>query len=314
MNPMNGESAPLPRDEPLLDVLLREALPEIKLALGDLIDRENERALPERYHRLLPGSTLQVEMRPDAWAAIQPVAREVERELSDSCSRHGSLYDRSYRVRLREAEEGVPLFRVRAAPADEEPAPRTPAPPSAPARPAPPAATAAASIPVPEPTRRIRVDADATRVEGVETPAKGWDPGRWILLVEDTAGRETSAHPLREPSSTVGRRSSDPDLLPTIDLPEAPHVSRRQLALVWEPRGDEPGFRVYNLGLNAVHLDEREIAGARVGRGPLRLEDIAAPHNAWLRPGEPLRIGESGPVLRVRPTAPAVDPDATVLG
>lgn len=292
-----------PRSEPLLDALLRDALPEIKLALGDLIDRDNERALPERYGRLLPGSTLQVTLRPDAWEALRPVSAEVERELSESCSRHGSLYDRDYRVQMAEAGEGAPLFRVGTAPAEAEPSPPTPPPPAP--EPSPRA---------PERTRRIAVDPDATRVEGLAAPATGWDPDRWALAVEDAGGGESSVHPLREASSTVGRPSSDTELLPDVVLADAPHVSRRQLALVWEPRGDEPGFRVYNLGLNAVHLGEREVPGARLGRGPLRLEDLAAPHNAWLRPGESLRIGEAGPVLRVRPSAPAVDPDATRLG
>ena len=106
--------------EPLLDTLLREAVPEIKLALGDLIDRENQRAIPDRYQKMLPESTLVVTLRPDAAAAVQPVAVELERELTDSSMRHGSLYDRAYKVRLRAAASpGAPLFRVAARRGDE---------------------------------------------------------------------------------------------------------------------------------------------------------------------------------------------------
>ncbi|HEV2733690.1 MAG TPA: hypothetical protein VGV85_02590 [Longimicrobiaceae bacterium] len=93
-------------------------------------------------------------------------------------------------------------------------------------------------------------------------------------------------------------------------------MSRRQLALAWEPRGDEPGFRVYNLGLNAVHLAGREITGANRKQGPLQLEELQGMHTEWLPLDEPLRIGEQGPVLRVRELAPLdeeEDPDATRL-
>ena len=47
-------------DEPLLDSFLREAIPEIKLSLGDTIDRDNSRAIPDKYVRMLP---LTIEMR-----------------------------------------------------------------------------------------------------------------------------------------------------------------------------------------------------------------------------------------------------------
>ncbi|HEX5724299.1 MAG TPA: hypothetical protein VFX98_02470, partial [Longimicrobiaceae bacterium] len=121
-------------EEPLLDALLREAVPEIKLALGDLIDRDNARALPDRYARLLPHTTLVVALRHDAAEAVQPVAAELERELTDSCRRHGLLYDRDYRVRLRQAgQPGAPLFRVSVAKEGE------PEPPAVGAAPPPPA-------------------------------------------------------------------------------------------------------------------------------------------------------------------------------
>src|SRR4028118_796782 len=99
------------RDEPLLDTFLREAVPEIKLSLGDLIDRDNARAIPDRYAKLLPASVLVVPLRPDAAEAVRPIAAELEGELTDSCMRHGSLYDREYRVKLRVANApGPPPF------------------------------------------------------------------------------------------------------------------------------------------------------------------------------------------------------------
>src|ERR671916_2757116 len=98
LSPRTPESAV---DEPLLDTFLREAVPEIKLALGDYIDRDNLRAIPDRYAKLLPESVLVVSLRPDVAEAIRPIAAELEEELTDSVMRHGSLYDREYRVRLR---------------------------------------------------------------------------------------------------------------------------------------------------------------------------------------------------------------------
>ncbi|MDQ3555169.1 MAG: hypothetical protein M3409_00100 [Gemmatimonadota bacterium] len=297
MNPAD-ESVPGARDEQLLDTLLRDALPEIKLALGELIDQESGRALPDRYHRLLPETALAVVLRPDAAAALQPVSAEVERELSDSCTRHGSLYDRSYRVRMEKADSpGAPLFRVAVRAEEAEHAP---------------AAPLAGLRPPPE--RWPVEDPDATRVEGMGHGME-WDPGRWVLVVQGAGEGGETTHPLREPVCTVGRRSDDRELGLTVALEGAAHVSRRQLALQWTPRGGEPGFRVYNLGLNALRIGGREVPGAQAGKGPLRLERLDARHTAWIAPDEALRIGESGPTLRVREGAePAVDPDATVLG
>lgn len=288
----------------LLDVLLREALPEIKLALGDLIDRENARALPGRYARLLPETVLVITLRPDAAEALAPVAATVESELTDSCTRHGSLYDRAYRVRLRRSEDAdAPLYRVSAhaghagaegphadLPAVEADRERRP--------PAP--------LPVSDP--------DATRIADAGPP--GWQPGRWLLVVEDEAGEEREAFRLTDPFVTVGRQSADPRMRTTVAISDAPHVSRRQLALAWEERDGAPGFRVYNVGLNPVHLPGQEIPGAHVGRGPLDLGSLPGESAGWLPPGVPLRIGDRGPVLRVEEVpeeAVAADPDATVF-
>ncbi|CAN5325871.1 hypothetical protein BH20GEM2_BH20GEM2_08210 [soil metagenome] len=308
MSDSSGEWTPPTRDEPLLDTLLRDALPEIKLALGDLIDQENRRAMPDRYSRLLPGSTLRVALRPDALDALAPVRAEVERELTESCSRHGSLYDRTYHVRVRAAERpGAPLFAVgteSAPPAEHtEMAADAAVPPS----PAPSFA--------PPPERFPVTDPDATRID-VGVPS-GWEADRWELVVEEEGegGQgHSSTHPLREPVCTVGRESSAADLDLTVALADSPHVSRRQLALVWQPRGDEPGFRVYNLGLNPLHFGEREVPGARAPHGQLGFAAIDPTHPAWVAQDEAVRIGSSGPTLRVREaSAPAPDPDATVL-
>lgn len=288
-----------------LDVFLRDVLPEIKLALGEQIDRENARSLPGRYARLLPETLLIVTLRPDAAEALGPVAAEIERELTDSCTRHGSLYDRVYRVQLRRSEDAdAPLFSV-AAHAGRDLAPA----PSAPSAPAAAGATAAAADATPH--ALPLADPDATRVDGLETPR--WDAGRWLLVVEDEQGAEQEVFRLVEPFTTVGRRSDDPTLHVSVALSGVPHVSRRQLALVWDGEDPEPGFRVYNLGLNPLHVGERSVPGAHVGRGALRLEAIGAAHTVRVAPETPIRIGDRGPVLRIRelPAAPADDPDAT---
>lgn len=292
-------------EEPLLDALLRDTLPEIKLALGELIDRENTRALPDRYAKLLPETLLAVTLRADAADALQPVAAEVEQDLSDSCTRHGSLYDRAYRVRLRRTEDpNAPLFAVSAHAGS--------APANAPPVVAGPLATPGDATIVATPPPLPPADPDATRIEAVAP--NDWEPGRWVLVVEDERGEEQEVFRLSEPRATVGRRSEDPLLRTTVALSDVPHVSRRQLALAWEPRGGEPGFRVYNLGLNPLHLGEREIPGARQGRGPLRLEGVAPEHAARVAPGEAIRIGDQGPTLRIREVpAPPEDPDATVF-
>lgn len=290
------------QEEPLLDAILRETIPEVKLALGEHIDQENERAIPDRFAKLLPETTLVVTFRADAADAVAPVAAALEQELADSCMRHGSLYDRAYHVKLARAEDSVaPLFAISAqagrGAVEVEPIAPPPPPPSAP--------------------RQPRMDPDATRVD-LPRPAAGWQPGRWVLVVEDDQGEETSAFPLTEPLTTVGRRSDDPELRAEIGLPEVPHVSRRQLALSWDPRGGEPGFRIVNLGLNFVHIGDRSIPGANQKRGPVRVEDFASVHTDRWVPGESLRIGEAGPNLTLRDTgegdAPPGDPDATRFG
>ena len=288
--------------EPLLDAFLRDTLPQVKLELGRVIDRENARSLPERYAQLLPPNVLVVTLRPDAADAIYPVAGEVERELTDSCMRHGSLYDREYRVQLHRAErEDAPLFVVTSH-SESEMAEIEAVPITTPA-------------PTPTPVFAPGMDPDATRVEGTGPPA-GWEPGRFVLVVESLEGEEREVFRVTERITTVGRRTDDPRLRSTVSLSEVPHVSRRQLALAWDPRGDEPGFRVYNLGLNAVHLEGREIPGANRKHGPLQLDELKEMHTEWLPLDEPLRIGEQGPVLRVRELPPPDeedDPDATRL-
>lgn len=311
---------------PFLDTLLRDALPEIKLALGELIDRENLRALPGKYAKLLPESLLVVTLRPDAGETLAPLAQTIERDLTDSVMRHGSLYDRAYRVQLRRSEDAdAPLYRVSAhagsAPAD---APEVPAPhvalPAVQAdrvaealRDRADARTEAAPLPVADP--------DATRIEEVGPP--GWQPGRWVLVVEELDGKEREVFRLTDSYATVGRRSDDPQLRTTVALSDVPHVSRRQLALIWEERDGAPGFKLYNLGLNSVHLPGQEVKGAHVAKGALDLNAVPGESTGWVPPGVPMRIGDQGPVLRVDEVppdeeaegaeveVPVEDPDAT---
>ena len=340
LTPTTPESA---IDEPLLDTFLREGLPEVKLRLGDEIDRDNQRAIPDRFARLLPGSVLVITLRPDVAAAVADIAAELERELTDSVMRHGSLYDREYRVKLRVANAaGAALFRVSVRRGNEpEPEPFVPPRPAPPA-PAPAATTsprgeaeggatiaapaprpAPASSPAPEPA----MDPDATRLEGVFTPEPpDWDGARWVLAVEDEEGAERERCAVAAPITTVGRQTDNAELRSDVAITDAPHVSRRQLVLEWAPRGGDPGFTVYNVGLNALHVGEKEVPGANRGKGELALDELAA-HTDWVAPGAPLRVGEHGPVLRLVDTRPPPepeaepvveevpsDPDATVLG
>lgn len=294
---------------PFLDTLLRDALPEIKLALGELIDRENARSLPGKYARLLPESTLVVTLRPDAAEALAPVVGSIEAELTDSCTRHGSLYDRTYRVQLRRSEDpDAPLYRVAAhAGHDHDPAPHGNLPAVEADRTG---ATEAAPLPVADP--------DATRIEEVGPPT--WQPGRWILLVEDEEGQQREVFRLTDPFVTVGRKSDDPELRTTVALRDVPHVSRRQLALVWEERDGAPGFLLYNLGLNSVHLPAQEVMGAHTGKGALRLDAVPEASTGWVPPGVPMRIGDSGPVLKIEEVPEdeqpqeEEDPEATRYG
>ena len=336
--------------EPLLDTLLREAVPEIKLALGDLIDRENQRAIPDRYVKLLPEQTLIVTLRPDAGEAIQPVAGELERELSDSCMRHGSLYDRAYRVKLRVAPSpGAPLFRVSMRRGEEpEPEPfqvprRQPEPtpevvvlppgvsaqlPSGPSTAAVAEAAAenatiaAPAPPAPPEPAAPSVDPDATRLDGMPAPPV-FDRERFSLVIEDEEGAEKERFAVPGATTTVGRQTDNLELRSDVAITDAPHVSRRQLALVWAPQGDTAGFTVYNLGLNPLHVGEREVPGANRGKGDLNLEAIPAEHAEWVAAGTAMTIGEHGPVLRIVDAKPGdapaepepeIDPDATRFG
>ena len=300
-------------EEPLLDSFLREAIPEVKLALGDLIDRDNSRAIPDKYVKLLPLTTLVVTLRPDAAQAVAPMAAELEADLTDSVMRHGSLYDRDYRVRLKEAgQRGAPLFRVSVQPAgqpDPEPIAVTPplhrettvaAAPPAPA--APPIAETLFAGRAPE-----LVDPDATRVEGIgggapapPSPEPAGPPaGRYELVAEDDDGTELERFPIARAVTTVGRQTDNPALRSDIQLSNSDRVSRRQLALVFAHRDGRAGFDVYNLGLNAIHVGEREVAGANAGKGELHLDALEA-NSLFVMPDETIRIGGHGPVVRIR--------------
>lgn len=314
----------------LLDNILREVLPEIKLALGDAIDRENSRALPERYARLLPDTLLIVTLNAEAAEALAPLSTTIERDLSDSVARHGLLYDRRYRVQLRRSDDpGAPTYRVSAhAGFVEELEGRSTSATGQPASPADHVETAGSSSSnqdLPSATAAIPMaDPDATRLDLAGPP--GWSEGQWILVVESVAGEEMQAFRIVDPFTTVGRRTDDPELQTTIALADMPHLSRRQLVMLFEARDGLPGFRVYNVGLNALHTPEREVPGARAGREIPDLDRIPETSTVWIEPGVPLRIGEHGPVLRIEEIPPDMeegddeknsvggphDPDATV--
>ncbi len=307
----------------LMDELLRTGVPEIKLALGELIDRENTRPLPPKYARLLPPGTLVVILRGDAAEAVRSITPELERELTDSCNRHGSLYDRTYRVELQRTEQrDAPLYTVTARPgeAGADPVSGAAAPEVIPAaRPAGRSAveTAGSATAAGDGPPLPMADPDATRLEA-DAPA-GWHPHQWLLVVE-SEGEEREVFRIGEPLVIVGRMTDDPRLRPAIAISDAPHVSRRQLALRWQERDGAPGFTVYNLGLNAVHLPGQSIPGSGSRAGDSNIEGLDAEHTGWLPPGVPLRIGEHGPTLRVEEIPPApddevpLDPDATVFG
>jgi hypothetical protein len=296
-------------DRSLLDEILRGGVPEIKLALGEIIDRENARPLPPRYARLLPETRLLVTLRSDAAEAVRPVARGLQRELTDSCNRHGSLYDRNYRVELQRTDDpAAPFYSVGVYAGQDEPSSATPSAESRPEQaadrhpPLPPAAEPALKA-----EDRPSVDSSTE-----------FDAGRWVLIVEDDEGGDREAFRIGDPLVTVGRGSDDPAVRPSIAISDAPHVSRRQLAIAWEERDGAPGFMVYNLGLNTVRAPGLEVTGAHVGKGDLDLPRIAAEHSGWVPPGVPLRIGEHGPTLRIEEVPPDpdeawVDPDATVF-
>ena len=73
---------------------------------------------------------------------------------------------------------------------------------------------------------------------------------------------------------------------------------------------------VCNLGLNALHLEDDELPGVN-RKGPFTIEDIPEASRRRVAPDTPMRIGEHGPVIRIR-EAPreevAEDPDATRYG
>ncbi|HEX6370054.1 MAG TPA: hypothetical protein VF006_14130 [Longimicrobium sp.] len=349
MTDFTPATRPTDDQEPLLDSFLREAIPEIKLSLGDTIDRDNSRAIPDKYVRMLPLTTLVVTLRPDAAQAVAMMAAELEEELTDSVMRHGSLYDRDYRVRLKEAgTRGAPLFRVSVQPAGQpEPEPIVAAPPPPPPRaprPEPAVAAPAASRPAAPPAGETLfagrspdlMDPDATRVEGIGAPAAPapsppFPAGRFELLVEDEDGTERERFPIGQAQITLGRQTDNPDLKSDLQLTGSPNVSRRQLALVYAERDGRPGFTVYNLGLNAIHVGDREVSGANAGKGALDIAGMGE-HSTWVAPGEAIRIGGHGPIVRIRDgreaekkepeggggleihVVPPVDPDATQFG
>ncbi|HEX2204953.1 MAG TPA: hypothetical protein VHG91_16710, partial [Longimicrobium sp.] len=164
----------------------------------------------------------------------------------------------------------------------------------------------------------------APEPEPEAAPKPRWDVERFTLVVESEAGEEKERFPVPAPMTTVGRQTDKSEARSDVAITNAPHVSRRQLAMVWAPRGDEAGFTVYNVGLNPLHVGGREVPGAHAGAGELDLGALMGKHSDWVPPGTPMRIGEHGPVLRIVETGGAAeeepaaeveeDPDATQFG
>ena len=317
----------------LMDELLRGAIPEIKLGLGEAIDRENARPLPPRYARLLPETLLVVTLRPDAADALEPIATELEQELTNSCTRHGSLYDRAYCVRLqRSGDHDAPLYVVSAhagkdiggrgaalskdersdAPVadgadDAEEGQGTPSPSQVSSGSLATRRTmeGVAQVQSPdegEPAYSANRHMPMSSGEMTRDPGRsdeGWHPGRWVLVVESAGGEEREVFRISQPLVTVGRRTDDPSLRAAIAISDAPSVSRRQMALEWEDRDGAAGFRVYNLGLNPLYIPGRDIPGSRSGKTATALDRIGEEFIGWLPPGVPMRIGDQGPTLRI---------------
>jgi hypothetical protein len=243
------------------------------------------------------------------------VARALEMELTDSCTRHGSLYDRAYRVQLRRSEDpGAPLFAV-SSHAGQELAQEPAAEPAA--EPAPGGApgtggtgeegrTEAAPYPCRSPTR--------TPPASTGRAAGGWQPGRWILVVEDEEGEESEAFRLTEPLHHRG---------PAQRRPAAATTHRAQRRAAREPpparpalggarrRAGVPGLQP---GAERAPPAEPRLPGAHVGRGP------AAPRSGRRRATRLARArrarcasATSGPTLRVEevPQEEDEDPEAT---
>ncbi|HEV7587319.1 MAG TPA: hypothetical protein VGO40_04240, partial [Longimicrobium sp.] len=192
---------------------------------------------------------------------------------------------------------------------------------------------AASAAPPPSAPAGPSIDPDATRLDGApipsapEAPESGFDAGRFVLAVEDEEGTERERFPVPGATTTVGRQTENPDLRSDVAITDAPHVSRRQLVLVWAPREEQPGFTVYNVGLNPMHVGDREVAGAN-RKGEVNPDELPADNSEWVAPGSEMMIGEHGPVLRIVDTRPAedegagaeeapeveIDPDATRFG
>ena len=257
-------------NQDLMDELLRAGVPEIKLALGEAIDRENSRPLPAKYARLLPETLLVVTLRADAGAALAPIAADLERELTDSCNRHGSLYDRAYKVQLQRTDDPD------------------------------------ASL--------YTVSAHAGKDVGSEAPGSG------AAAAPAGVSAPQEAPVWKSPSAAMPAPPPvrpAPASLPVSD-PDATRLGAEPARAGWEPRAGAAGFRVYNLGLNDIHLPATDIPGAHLGKEAVDLTGLPEKHTGWMAPGVPLRIGEHGPVLRIEDVPPDpddewVDPDATVF-
>ncbi|MEX2283959.1 MAG: hypothetical protein WEE89_15850 [Gemmatimonadota bacterium] len=278
---------------------LRIVEPEIKLALGAAIDRENTKPLSAEWS-VVP-TTLHIFLRPDLAATVEPVYRRLEASFAESCRRHGLLYNRGYSAQVWSAiRDDAPAFEIvaqmgRAVSPDDLSfsAGRSQA------------TQFESSIP--------RVDSDATLSD--TSGPEDWDPSQWLLRVKMSAAKdEPQAYPLTESRCVIGRRAQESSLHANILLEAAPRtISRRQLAIVWEPRSGNPGFKVYNVGLAPLNIGDEELPGMNLDSQAFAWETLPELNSRWTQPEERFAIGR-GLTLWIERNALEweADPDATI--
>ena len=288
-------------DDARLRDLLTTTIPRIKLRLGAEIDQANERPLPPLYASALDITTLNVILAEELAAIAEPVAAQLEADLGESVRRHGLLYDRAYRVRLwASSTPGGPEYTITSQAGHESST-------AVPER----AGDASGTL---VEQALPSMDPDQTVLQG-GVSSGGWEPGRWLLRVLPDGASAPVTYPIAKPHSIIGRDAEDSQLRATIVVAEAPRtMSRRQIALVWEPRTIGDGFRLYNVGGPTVHVDGVAVPGARASGRPLDLSAVDDAHTVWIAPNARAVIEGTGIVLWIESNDSSWDdPDATRL-
>jgi hypothetical protein len=265
----------------------------LKLALGRVIEQESGSAGPGDYRELYADSLLLVALPRVLSEALRPEMETLKLDLAQAVETHGRMRGRTFRLEFAAAHAGDDIL-VTSGPG-----------------------WAAAFDQQGDDTDSELTLQDVDAPANAPPPAEGWQRGRWALAVLDEPdGRPTKIYPLAEPVSTAGRPSKRSEFSTNIALEEAPDfVSRRQLALQWDPRNGTSGFAVYNLGRPVITLiteGAEQLPGAQIGAGPIQLQSLGAPFAIWVTPGTEFRIGHKGPILTVLDLFGATtDPDAT---